>query len=198
MMTLDQIGDGSRISTTWSNTKSSFIILLPKSFVPSAGYTGSLFAEDFERLFDPSQSAQVVQDLESPDDEGWAELTSNADDSRQSTQPRMGDSPSQPCADAMPCLQTLPRPEILFQKTIPYLMHVSATGTNKITVNGTHEPSLRLLAEYLTRWIKTDPQDVRKVRSLPLFKWRPPPTPKADTSSSDQIAGVEFWPWVVL
>jgi len=43
-------------------------------------------------------------------------------------------------------------------------MQISQSGGSSITVFGTHEPSLRLLSEYLQRWIKVDPQDIRKAR----------------------------------
>jgi hypothetical protein len=48
----------------------------------------------------------------------------------------------------------------------PYLIYVSSNGSNKVTVTGSHEPNLRLLAEYLQRWVKNDPQDVRKIPYL--------------------------------
>jgi len=67
--------------------------------------------------------------------------------------------------DVLPSLQTLPRPDILFRTLTPYLIQVSSMGANSVTVTATHEPSLRLLAEYFQRWIKNDPQDVRKVSS---------------------------------
>lgn len=36
-------------------------------------------------------------------------------------------------------------------------------GGNTITVHGTHEPTLQFLNKYLSRWIKKDHQDTRKV-----------------------------------
>jgi hypothetical protein len=158
-----QVADEARVKTSWLEDRSTFIISLPKKTSPQGLNTApSAFAEDLETIFEPHQSLDR-KSSQNQDDDDWAELTSNADNKSLN----IGTRPDAPSAHSipndLPSLQTLPRPEILFQTTLPYLMHVSSNGTNKVTVNGTHEPSLRLLAEYLQRWIKTDPQDIRKV-----------------------------------
>lgn len=66
-------------------------------------------------------------------------------------------------ADVLPKVETLSRPDILFRDLTPYLLNVTLYSTNKLVVQGTHEPSLQLLSNYLQRWMKRDHRDVRKV-----------------------------------
>ncbi|KIW89577.1 uncharacterized protein Z519_09733 [Cladophialophora bantiana CBS 173.52] len=167
---------GPRVRTAWSGTKSTFIILLPKTAKFQTTHAASAFAEDFESIFDPPTSSSHDQEAvkghhQIHDDEDWAELesvpeTKSASISISTTNRVAVPYTPEPNTDVLPSLETLPRPEILFQTTTPYLMVVSSNGLNKVTVNATHEPSLRLLAEYLKRWIRTDPQDVRKIPYL--------------------------------
>ncbi|OCT52910.1 hypothetical protein CLCR_10326 [Cladophialophora carrionii] len=158
-----QVADEARVKTIWVEDRCTFIVTLPKKASSHAwNSASSAFAEDLETLFEPSKSPDAVQSTQSHDDDDWAELTSNGDSKSLNIRTRPDDQPPQMLKD-LPSLQTLPRPEILFQTTLPYLIHVVSHNTSKVTVSGTHEPSLRLLAEYLQRWIKTDPQDIRKI-----------------------------------
>lgn len=126
------------------------------------------FATDFETIFHPREAPRQIEksQITSKDDEDWAEIESIGDSKGLSIKARAPDGGDQK-PDSLPALQTLPRPDILFQTLTPYLIQVSSVGANKITVTGSHEPSLRLLAEYLQRWVKHDPQDVRKVSTPP-------------------------------
>ncbi|EXJ60290.1 hypothetical protein A1O7_04442 [Cladophialophora yegresii CBS 114405] len=159
-----QVADEARVKTSWVGDTSAFIITLPKKTSSQAlSAAPSAFAEDLETLFEPAKYSDPVQSAQSHnDDDDWAELASNGDSMSLNIRTRPAEQPPQILKD-LPSLQTLPRPEILFQTTLPFLMHVISHDTSKITVNGTHEPSLRLLGEYLQRWIKTDLQDVRKI-----------------------------------
>ncbi|OAG44351.1 hypothetical protein AYO21_01347 [Fonsecaea monophora] len=175
----------SRVRTAWLRPKStSFTISLPKTtrLQTTLQTAGPAFAEDFESMFDPpncnssTPSNKPEAENQHPeireDDEDWAELESVADTTKSTSISTTANrvvpypAPLEPSTDVLPALETLPRPEILFRTTSPYVMLVSSGGQSKLTVNGTHEPSLRLLAEYLQRWTKTDPQDVRKIPYL--------------------------------
>ncbi|KIX95291.1 uncharacterized protein Z520_08808 [Fonsecaea multimorphosa CBS 102226] len=183
--------DESRVRTAWLEPHSySFTISLPQNtqlqqtMVQTAS---SAFSEDFESMFEQTNHGptkplstsrqQEVNGQQNPtreDEEEWAELESVADTTK-STGVSIIAAPKgvphhsarlEPDADVFPALEALPRPEILFRTTTPYVMLVSSNGPNKITVSGTHEPSLQLLAEYLRRWIKTDPRNILKKPSL--------------------------------
>lgn len=77
-------------------------------------------------------------------------------------------------------------------------MQISYSGASSITVFGSHEPSLRLLSEYLQRWIKVDPQDVRKVRLPGAVHPRVSAENNLDSLSQDQAPRINFWNGFVL
>ncbi|KAK5056197.1 hypothetical protein LTR84_012750 [Exophiala bonariae] len=161
---LIHVANEPRPKTTWSLTKPAFMIILPNKSAFHAASSGSGFQTDFENLFDdskPSVSSTKVEESFSRDDE-WSNIESVADS--RSVQIRTVEEPDVP--DILPSLHTLPRPDLLFTATTPYLMQISYNGANGVTIFGSHEPSLRLLSEYLQRWIKIDPQDVRKIPYL--------------------------------
>jgi hypothetical protein len=156
----NQVANEPRPKTTWSLTKPAFSIILPNKSTFHAASSGSGFQTDFDNLFDdskPSVSNTRIEESFSRDDE-WSNIESVADS--RSVQIRTVEEPEVP--DILPSLHTLPRPDLLFTATTPYLMQISYSGGNGVTIFGSHEPSLRLLSEYLQRWIKVDPQDVRK------------------------------------
>jgi hypothetical protein len=64
----------------------------------------------------------------------------------------------------MPVLGMLSRPEYLFKDLAPYCMTVSVFRET-IDVQGSHEPSLKLLAEYFQKWAKPMLDDTMKVRN---------------------------------
>ena len=168
---LAKVADLKRVQTTWTERKNAFIISLPKKSPLKAWEAASAFAGDFEDIFRkpaapstdihqrPQQQPAPVQD-----DEEWSDVISNVDTRSLQIRNNHPSEYSPPLNEDLPSVQNLPRPEILFQSTTPYIMQVISSGAGKITINGTHEPSLRLLSEYLQRWMKTDPQDVRKVK----------------------------------
>jgi hypothetical protein len=155
-----QVANEPRPKTTWSSAKPAFTIILPNKTSFHAASSASGFQTDFETLFEANSSVSStnVEEALSKDEE-WANVESIAD--TRSIQIRTIEEPEVP--DILPSLHTLPRPDLLFNATTPYLMQISHSGASSITVFGSHEPSLRLLSEYLQRWIKVDPQDVRKV-----------------------------------
>jgi hypothetical protein len=98
------------------------------------------------------------RDSTSKDDE-WA----NVDETGEAQSIRLKETDSGP--DVLPNVETLSRPDILFRSLTPYMLNVALQSSNKLVVQGTHEPSLQLLSDYLQRWMKRDHRDVRKVSS---------------------------------
>jgi hypothetical protein len=121
-----------------------------------------------ENLFSADSAPPGEGDPTSKDDE-WA----NVDETGEAQSIRLNETDSSP--DVLPNVETLSRPDILFRSLTPYLLNVTLHSTNKLVVQGTHEPTLQLLSDYLQRWMKRDHRDVRKVSShafrfLPLLQ----------------------------
>ena len=66
---------------------------------------------------------------------------------------------------ALPSLDMLPRPEILFASHTPYQILIKTIHSG-IVVYGSHQPSLELLASYLGKNTKTMKNDTRKVSAI--------------------------------
>ena len=126
--------------------------------------TPSGFETDFENYFSANPVPAVEGDPESKDDE-WADV----DEIGEAQSIRLKEVDSAP--DVLPTVETLSRPDILFRSLTPYLLNVTLQSTNKLVVQGTHEPSLQLLSDYLQRWMKRDHRDIRKVSPTPSHLW---------------------------
>jgi hypothetical protein len=127
--------------------------------------TSSGFETDFENFFSANSVPAVEGDPASKDEE-WADV----DETGEAQSIRLKELGSAP--DVLPTVETLARPDILFRSLTPYLLNVTLQSANKLVVQGTHEPSLQLLSDYLQRWMKRDHRDIRKVSGPPL----PPPS----------------------
>lgn len=66
--------------------------------------------------------------------------------------------------DTLPSIEMLARPDELLLKP-PYHLTITQTDFTSIEVQGSHSPTLQLLADYLQKWCKTNHQDSRNVRS---------------------------------
>jgi hypothetical protein len=168
-----KVSDVARPQTWWLEPKSAFAVTLPKKSPVYGPSFASGFATDLENLFSKEKQSISKDGAKAMvrEDDDWAELESIPDTRSisMSTRPREPEHVERK-PEALPSLLTLARPDILFSTLTPYLMHVSSSGKSNVTVSGTHEPSLRLLAEYLQRWVKQNPQDVRKVSHLAIHK----------------------------
>lgn len=58
--------------------------------------------------------------------------------------------------DIMPTLSILGAPSELFVETVPYYMMLTCFG-NTARLHGSHQPSLRLIAEYFKKWSRATP-----------------------------------------
>jgi hypothetical protein len=114
-----------------------------------------------ENFFSADSVPGAEGDSTNKDDE-WANVDETGE--AQSISIRSKELDSSP--DVLPSIETLARPDILFRSLTPYLLHVTLYGVNKLVVQGTHEPSLQLLSDYLQRWMKRDHRDIRKVSPL--------------------------------
>ena len=154
--TEDQPRPGSRTGTAWEKAASTFIIFLPQSSPPYEA-SQTCLSSDLDQLFHPASNE--IPKL------GVAEETQNIVAERSSgdvvSLGRFKSAPSPP-AKSLPSLNALQRPDVLFPQQAPYHMTVKL-GRTTITVQGSHQPSLELLANYLKKWINTRMVDFRKV-----------------------------------
>ena len=97
--------------------------------------------------------------VEGTDDGGWADIKLPS----RGRGPLENEQPAIP--KSLPHFDTLARPDVLFLDQLPYHM-VIKMASKGIVVQGSHHPSLELLASYFTKWTRTMRNDVRKVRSF--------------------------------
>lgn len=147
-----------RPTAAWLGQSSAFTISFPRDAVVAPHRSSAGFETDLQNLFSADSARTAEADVMSKDEE-WANVDEAGE--AQSISIQLKDSVAAP--DSLPSVETLARPDILFPRLTPYLLHVMLHGTNKLVVQGTHEPSLQLLSDYLQRWMKRDHRDVRKV-----------------------------------
>lgn len=68
-----------------------------------------------------------------------------------------------PVVERIPNLATIARPPDLLT-TVPYILTVTQNGKDFIRIDCSHEPTLELLAAYLKKWNRTNPNDSQRVR----------------------------------
>lgn len=127
-------------------------------------------------------------------DEGWTNVTTSLP-ARSSYEPT-----NQGLAESLPELDSLPRPERLFETTLPYHMIVRIRESNVnsgIVVQSSHQPSLELLAAYLTKYTKSMKGVATKVResfSHALWSFSLSPTfVSCDLSSQQDLFPDGLW-----
>jgi len=67
----------------------------------------------------------------------------------------------------LPLVNDLPRPEFLYAQSPPYHIFVRASN-QMISVQGSHQPSLELLQDYLKKWTNTMRTDNRRIPILDI------------------------------
>lgn len=91
-------------------------------------------------------------------------------------------------SEALPSLDALPRPERLFESQLPYHMIVrllDSAMNSGVVVQSSHQPSLELLAGYLTKYTKSMSGVSEKVRK-PLL-------PTSQLPYFPALESITFW-----
>ncbi|KAF5367950.1 hypothetical protein D9758_004510 [Tetrapyrgos nigripes] len=150
--------------TNWNKNTHSFFLGIPKSDLISQTRSSTFFEKDFDSLFGgaPGDSSAGPIDDEDPD----LVHVSNADANGKKTSTTVTETvvPVSRTTDVsdltrrLPALDLLARPNELFKATAPHILMVNQKG-DEMTVQCSHEPSLVLLANYLKKWGKTNPND---------------------------------------
>ncbi len=157
---------GSRVRTSLGKCEIApsapdLVVAIPEGITPSQNLSrsaASSFETDFQAMFDDNAHGN---------DDGWTNVT-NAVPTREHREETRRDQLSKP----LPSLDTLPRPERLFESLGPNHLIVKLLH-NGIVVQSSHQPSLELLAGYLRKYMKSMKNvtvKVRKTASLISFK----------------------------
>ncbi|KAJ7130621.1 hypothetical protein C8R44DRAFT_906299 [Mycena epipterygia] len=149
---IEPAGPGvTRPSTNWNAKLGAFHLCVPKAEPVSQSKLDSSFERDFENLFNTDVDAK---------DDDWADV---AVETRATAKPAAAtfSSNEEPSVARLPVLDALARPHELFRNTAPYILMVEDRGAT-IVVQCSHEASLELLAAYLNKWSKSNPNDSLK------------------------------------
>jgi hypothetical protein len=155
---------GNVASTAWSSDRQGFVISLPKGRGIDPTDLPPVFRGQLLRAFGPEIKPKAVAHGSGDD---WANIemdttTGAVDvvvDKRRVTVPTGASAPK---VDYLPTLESLPRPDELLLRP-PYHMVVYVSIYSGIEVQGSHSPSLKLLADYLKRWCRANVNDTRSV-----------------------------------
>ena len=140
----------SQPALSWHKETSSFILKIPTGSPPYSPNLQRAFNTEILSMFGMS-STEIL-------DGDWATVTHEL--------PARNKSNAQTPSSTMPALETLSRPEVLFNNLAPYHLFLRETR-HSVIIQGSHQPSLELLCEYLRKWTKTMQQDSR---GLPVLK----------------------------
>ncbi|CAK5267668.1 unnamed protein product [Mycena citricolor] len=154
-----------RPTTRWEPNLSAFLLYFPTTTTAQSSSHSSLdsgFDRDFENLLN----------ADAPKDEEWAEVVVGKTVPAEAVPTPAGavhggSVPAaytvQPAASVsrLPVVDALARPRELFATASPHNLIVEERN-GSIVVQGSHEPSLELLASYLSKWGKSNPNDSTK------------------------------------
>ncbi|KAF7356429.1 hypothetical protein MVEN_00975800 [Mycena venus] len=132
-------------TTKWNEKLATLELYIPKADPVSQLQLDSNYDRCFENLFNPDVK-----------DEGWADLVSGTP-----TTGAFASSNERPYMTRLPVLDALARPPDLFKSTAPYTLIVEERSP-RIVVQCSHEPSLELIAAYLNKFGKTNPDDYER------------------------------------
>jgi hypothetical protein len=159
-----QISSSGKGWTTWSEQQHGFVISLPKKKIYQPSELVPVFQDGLLTCFEAKKDISAPSHPAAADD--WADIEVDAATGKTNiveipARPAASQGSAMPKVDYLPDMSSLPRPNDLFLKP-PFHLIVSA-GLKEIEVQGSHSPSLQLLAEYFKRWCRVNHQDTRKV-----------------------------------
>lgn len=105
---------------------------------------------DLQNLFEEPSTTSVP--ASKAEDNDWATVDI----------PTRDNIPASVTPTALPSVNTLARPEVMFASPVPYQMTVQIVH-NGISVQASHQSSLQLLKEYFERYALPDRNDSNKV-----------------------------------
>lgn len=146
----------------WSDTRKGFFLTVPNVQFHQAAQFGSIFQDELSECFDEKKQAKKSIPIHSTTGDEWADV--GADIAVEQPAVSSTSRSAAPAVDFLPDPNSLPKPGTLLLKP-PYHMFISTLGANKMEIQCSHAPTLNVLAEYLKRWCKTNPNLTNKVRN---------------------------------
>ncbi|KAF4994106.1 hypothetical protein FGRMN_6021 [Fusarium graminum] len=148
----------SELENVWEdkNAKLGFVLYVPKVIVYHPVQFSELFKEQLLDVFEKKQSSKPTPLFSTTGDE-WADV---ADEPEQQSI-RLPTAMHKPTFDYLPDPSTMPKPGSLLQNA-PYHLFVYASGKNKIEIECSHSQTLEVLAEYLRKWTRINPNITNK------------------------------------
>ncbi|KAM7200216.1 hypothetical protein V8F20_005434 [Naviculisporaceae sp. PSN 640] len=163
---IDVNGKLDTAAVQWSKTRGGFVITLPKQRIHPIELL-AIFRGQLESCFDvkAKQELPVEGDLAGADD--WADVGVEETTSDHRIRPVAAASTQNQSGPSafLPSATSIPRPDELLLKP-PYHLHVRQAGRGQIEIQGSHSPSLKLLADYLKRWCRVNHQDTTKPQAI--------------------------------
>ncbi|KAK4167134.1 hypothetical protein QBC43DRAFT_8464 [Cladorrhinum sp. PSN259] len=146
------VATSDKASTRWSNHRQGFILSLPKAKVFQPTELLPTIRGHLLSCFDTNKQPTVA--IVGPDPDDWAQV--QLETKQSATQPV--DAPSsRPGVEYLPDVASLPWPDELLLRP-PF--HLTLTSSQKLVeIQCSHSPTLKVLAEYLKRWCRTNHND---------------------------------------
>lgn len=141
----------SRVRTSWSKSRSEFMISIPETLPLDTSSSFMLF--DLEHIF--ALDSSVSKSASKPEDSEWDTVPMPTRDKQMA-------SSVLPTPSRLPALISLAKPETLFPLQVPYHM-ILQIRQNSVSVQGSHQPSLQLMNDYFEKYARIDRNDSRKV-----------------------------------
>lgn len=169
---LDVDGKIAKTATSWSEAREGFVITLPKKERIQPTELFPIFRGQLLCCFDTKTRNTITaaggkgtDDTATPAPDDWADVEMDTTTGTPKVMDRH-DSPAIPANKAqpspfLPTVTSLPRPDELLLRPPYHLQMRSSKGW--IEIQGSHSPSLQLLADYLKRWCRVNHQDTRNV-----------------------------------
>ncbi|KAK2744943.1 hypothetical protein FQN57_004073 [Myotisia sp. PD_48] len=157
--------DEPRPKTSFNSEANMFAVTLSKKTAVEAGTVGAGFETDLEDFFTPdaAAAAPAAAAYQPPSGTGapGAGYAAPSADRIVPIPSGVASVSTVAIPASLPAVASIPRPDVLFASAPPYILHVTkhTNHPSHIVVYGTHEPSLKLLCDYLERWTKVDHSD---------------------------------------
>ena len=158
-------------STSWSDKHNVFEIRFPKNMPISQSRMLSGFHTELRQAFEVPSARTMPDRIASSahvTEEGFTDVDPSDFDSTSILTPATTERfvSRAPTVDALPNMRMLERPEDLMRKP-PYHMILTHNQYGKfITIQGSHQPSLELIAEYFKKWCKKNHNQSNRVFAL--------------------------------
>ncbi|KXX75694.1 hypothetical protein MMYC01_208297 [Madurella mycetomatis] len=148
-------------ATTWSEQRGGFIISLPKKAIHQPAELFPTFRGGLMACFDAKSSQLLDRTVGAgPGADDWAgvEVDTKTGKAEVVEAPRSAHAPAARAkVEFFPSLASLPRPDLLFLQPPYYL--TMYPSSDLIELQGSHSPSLQLIADYFKRWCRVNHND---------------------------------------